>query len=42
MSQAQQEKIKKDEGRNNSVFAFHPNVYIVCTKATKINNNDEI
>ncbi|MDZ8052711.1 MAG: hypothetical protein RMX68_015875 [Aulosira sp. ZfuVER01] len=43
MSQAQAGgiEIEKDKVKNNSVFAFHPDVYLSYQKAKKININYE-
>ncbi|OUL19870.1 hypothetical protein BV378_32170 [Nostoc sp. RF31YmG] len=41
MSQAQEGGIEKDIGKDNYVFAFHPDVYLNYQKATKININYE-
>jgi hypothetical protein len=41
MSQAQEGGIEKDKGKNNYVFAFHPDVYLVYQKSKKININYE-
>jgi hypothetical protein len=39
MSQAQERGIEKDKGKNNNVFGFHPDVYLIYQKAEKININ---